>query len=195
MTITASLFEAFLKCPTKCWLRANNEQPSGNAYAGWVKTQNESHRVSEIERLRDQTPPDDFALSPPVENLTAAQWRLAVEVVARTPELPRSSRREEAPSSLPQPATLSSQPSDQSLVTSAATDQAGASPSTFTAEARLHAVERVPSAGRGKAAQFIPIRFTFFNKLGKDDKLLLAFDAFVFSAVLGHPRPAATWPP
>ena len=40
-------------------------------------------------------------------------------------------------------------------------------------------VERVPSAGRGKAAQFIPIRFISFNKLGKDDKLLLAFDSGV----------------
>ena len=53
-------------------------------------------------------------------------------------------------------------------------------------ESRLHAVERVPSEGRGKAAQFIPIRFVFRNKLTKDDKLLLAFDAFVLSEVLGR---------
>ncbi|MBI4661562.1 MAG: TM0106 family RecB-like putative nuclease [Verrucomicrobia bacterium] len=53
-------------------------------------------------------------------------------------------------------------------------------------ETRLHAVERVPSEGRGKAAQFIPIRFVFFNKLTKDDKLLLAFDAFVLSTALGR---------
>jgi hypothetical protein len=46
-------------------------------------------------------------------------------------------------------------------------------------ESRLHAVERIPSEGRGKAAQFIPIRFIFRNKLTKDDRLLLAFDAFV----------------
>jgi len=50
----------------------------------------------------------------------------------------------------------------------------------------LHAVERVPSAGRRKPAQFIPIRFIFTNKLTKDDRLLLAFDAFVLSEALGR---------
>ena len=53
-------------------------------------------------------------------------------------------------------------------------------------ETRLHAVERVPSEGRGKPAQFIPTRFVFTNKLGKDEKLLLAFDTFVLSEILGR---------
>ena len=43
-----------------------------------------------------------------------------------------------------------------------------------------------PPEGRGKAAQFIPIRFVFNNKLAKDDRLLLAFDAFVLSTALGR---------
>ena len=42
MKISSRLFEAFLKCPTKCWLRATGESFGGNAYAEWVKTQNES---------------------------------------------------------------------------------------------------------------------------------------------------------
>jgi len=49
-----------------------------------------------------------------------------------------------------------------------------------------HAVERIPSAGRGRAAQFVPIRFVFSNKLSRHDKLLLAFDALVISKVLGR---------
>src|ERR1700680_4447725 len=49
-----------------------------------------------------------------------------------------------------------------------------------------HAVERIPSAGRGRAAQFVPIRFVFSNKLTRHDKLLLAFDALVISKVLGR---------
>jgi hypothetical protein len=40
-------------------------------------------------------------------------------------------------------------------------------------ESRLQAVERVPSEGRGRPAQFIPVRFVFFNKLSKDDRLLV----------------------
>ena len=53
-------------------------------------------------------------------------------------------------------------------------------------ESSLHAVERVPSKTRGQPGQIIPIRFVFTNKLTKDDKLLLAFDAFVLSEMLGH---------
>src|SRR5437660_5452431 len=39
-----------------------------------------------------------------------------------------------------------------------------------------HAVEQIPSAGRGRTAQFVPIRFVFRNKLNRGDKLLLAFE-------------------
>lgn len=48
----------------------------------------------------------------------------------------------------------------------------------------IHIVERIPSEGQGKPAQFIPIRFIFANKISKDDKLLLAYDAFVLSEML-----------
>ena len=58
--------------------------------------------------------------------------------------------------------------------------------SAATIETCPHAVERIPSAGRGQPAQFIPIRFIYRNKLTKDDKLLLAFDAFVVSEMLGR---------
>jgi hypothetical protein len=44
----------------------------------------------------------------------------------------------------------------------------------------------MPSAGRGKPTQFIPIRFVFTNKLTKDDRLLLAFDSLVLSEALGR---------
>ena len=49
-----------------------------------------------------------------------------------------------------------------------------------------HAVEQIPSAGRGRTAQFVPIRFLFRNKLNRDDKLLLAFDARVLSEELSR---------
>ena len=79
MTITPSLFEAFLKCPTKCWLRATNEPPSGNTYAERVKTQDEAYHAAETDRLLAQTPSPDSALSPPILNLKAAKWHLAVD--------------------------------------------------------------------------------------------------------------------
>jgi hypothetical protein len=53
-------------------------------------------------------------------------------------------------------------------------------------ETRLQAVERVATEGRGKSSRLIPIRFVFTNKLGKDEKLLLGFDAIVLSEILGR---------
>ncbi len=54
---------------------------------------------------------------------------------------------------------------------------------------RISIVERVPSAGPGKAAQFIPIRFVWTNKVSREDKLLLAFDAVALSKMLGRDVP------
>jgi predicted RecB family nuclease len=53
-------------------------------------------------------------------------------------------------------------------------------------ESRVHALERVPSEGRGKPAQFIPIRFIARNKLTQNDKLIVAFDALTVSGAIGR---------
>ncbi|HEX7569478.1 MAG TPA: TM0106 family RecB-like putative nuclease, partial [Verrucomicrobiae bacterium] len=174
MTITPSLFEAFLKCPTKCWLRFANEPPSGNPYAEWVQGETESYRAAVAKQFTANMPEGECAAfcssrreeaQTSAETLKTAKWRLAMDIVART-EL-GSSRGNEAQTEKSE--------MDQSLLTSAA-----------TIETSLHAVERIPSAGRGQPAQFVPIRFIYRNKLTKDDKLLLAFDAFVFSEMLGR---------
>jgi predicted RecB family nuclease len=53
-------------------------------------------------------------------------------------------------------------------------------------ESCLQIVERIPSEGRGRPAQFIPYRFEFSNKLDKKHKLLLAFDALQLSEAVGR---------
>jgi len=141
MTITSHLFEAYLKCPMKCWLRSQGELGEGNGYAAWTQSQNEIYRSEGIRRLIEGVPQNERIIAPPVsDSPRSAKWRLAVDLLTQA----------------------------QSL------------------ESRMHAVERVPSEGRGKPAQFIPIHFVFTNKLAKDAKLLLAFDALVFSKVLGR---------
>ena len=57
---------------------------------------------------------------------------------------------------------------------------------SYSVESCLDAVERMPSDNWGKPARLIPLRFIFRNKLTKDDKLLLGFDAFVLSETLGR---------
>ena len=95
MTITPHLFEAYLKCPTKCWLRSIGEPTAGNAYAEWVKTQNESYRAEAAKRLTADLPTGECEPSSrssrgneaqtSTENLKTSKWRMAldVEVVAQ----------------------------------------------------------------------------------------------------------------
>jgi len=208
MTITPPLFAAFLKCPTKCFLLAYGEPPTGNAYADWVRTQNESYRSEGIKPLLSATPPDEVAqisksavlpasqpagggepqtvetdagsvaLQISAPDLKSAKWRLAVDFVAQASS-------PAGPSSVP----LLERAPGGTLPDEIRTDGTSApqpQPRPWVLESRLHAVKRVPPEGRGKPAQFIPIRFFFTNKLTKDDKLLMAFDALVLSEPLGR---------
>lgn len=91
MTITASLFEAFIKCPTKCYLRSLGNTGAENAYANWVRDQSESYHTEGIKHLIKGIAPDDFALGLTcTETLATAKWRLAVGLVAsvRIPLIP-----------------------------------------------------------------------------------------------------------
>ena len=189
MNITSHLFEAFLKCPSKCYLRALGETGSGNDYADWVRSQNESYRADASKRLLASLPPSECAASvPDAATLKTAKWRLAVDVDRAAPfrEAERQSRDPgRAGASQSEISNLKSEMPDPAQVL------AGASPSQEpTAKpilsTCLHALERLPSEGRGKAAQFVPVRFVFRNKLTKDDRLLLAFDALVLSEALGR---------
>jgi predicted RecB family nuclease len=176
MEPNSQLFEAYLKCPTKCWRRSRGETGEGNAYAEWVRAQNESYRAEGVRRLQDTVPEGERIVAPATENLKAAKWRLAVDLVAQA-----SAPTGSGSVSLPErtPGGTPGQPADG---TSALRPQ----PNPWMLESRLHAIERVASEGRGKPAQFIPIRFIFRNKLTRDDRLLVAFDALVLSGLLGR---------
>lgn len=190
MTITPHLFEAYLKCPMKCWLRAAGEHPTDNTYAVWVHTQTESYRVAEAQKLHTQTPSEEFVLSPrssrggelhsSKEYLKAAKWRLAIDVPLITDERHQARpgrRRETYPSSAAE---------TQNIVLTASTKQKADQQPVWVIESRLHAIERVPSEGRGRPTNFIPIRFAFQNRLDNDQRMLLAFDALVLAGVLGR---------
>jgi predicted RecB family nuclease len=141
MNITDSLFEAALKCSTKCLFRSLGETGRDNSYANWVRTQTESYRALGIQGLTAGVAHNELIIGALAsENLKTAEGRLAVDVTARAQNL----------------------------------------------ESSLHAVERIPSNARGQPAQIVPIRFIFTNKLTRDDKLLLAFDARVLSEMLGR---------
>ena len=151
MTITTACFEAFLKCPTKCWLLSTNELHSGNPYANWVAAQSESFLIAQTERLLAETVPGEVVRLPTPREMKTSRYKLALGIAAQVSA--------QTTSGLPCPV-----------------------------ESDLHALERVPAEGRGKAAHFIPIRHVFRNKPTKEDKLLVAFDAFVLGTALGRGR-------
>jgi len=137
--ITTDLVASFLKCPTKCFLRARAEGETGNTYSDWVRARSDVFRRQGIERLVAEVEPDKCATgTAAMESGRSVQWQLAFDFVAQ----------------------------NENLV--------GA----------CHAVERIPSSGRHRGAEFVPIRFVISNKVTRHDKLVLAFDALVLSKVL-----------
>ena len=83
MTITSSVFEAFLKCPTKGWLRATGEHCADNTYAVWVQSRNEAYRAEGMRRLSLGVSDDEYVGAPSAGTLTTAKWRVAVNVTVR----------------------------------------------------------------------------------------------------------------
>jgi hypothetical protein len=138
MVITNDLVEAFLKCPTKCFLRSCGEVGTGNAYATWVRTKNNVFRIEGTKRLVAGVAPDRCVIgTAAMGSPKSSQWHLGIDFAVQSQNL----------------------------------------------ECFCHAVEQIPSAGRVRTAQFVPIRFVSRNKLHRDDKLLLALDARVLSEV------------
>jgi predicted RecB family nuclease len=140
MAIALQLLEAYLKCPTKCWLMSIGEPVADSSYAQWVQAQNEAYLASGIQRLLSEANHQECTISPSADRLKAGKWRLAANVLTREQRL----------------------------------------------ESHVHAVERLPSEGRGKPARYSPVRFVPNNRLGKDAKLLLAFDALALAEALGE---------
>jgi len=141
MIITAELFEAFFHCRTKCYLRSLGEVGSGNAYADWIQTQNESCQREGRNRLMAATATGECIVGWPITtDLKTAKWRIAFRCVLRSHEV----------------------------------------------ESSLHALERVPSKGRGQPTQFVPVRFARTSKVTRLDRLLVAFDGFVLSKLIGR---------
>jgi predicted RecB family nuclease len=140
MIVSSQLFEAYIQCATKCWLRSRAERTTGNVYAEWARGQNEAYRQEAINRFLVILPEGDYGMAPPIsKNFKDATWRIAIDVRLRTDEL----------ESCPQ------------------------------------VVERITSESGSKFAKFILYHFEFANKLTKEHKLLLAFDALLLSEAVG----------
>jgi hypothetical protein len=84
MKLTSDLFADFLKCPTKCYLRSTGQAGTGNAYAEWVREQNDDYRAEAGRRLMAELPEAEVSVAPAgTENLKTATWRLGGRLASR----------------------------------------------------------------------------------------------------------------
>jgi len=85
MIISASLFEAYLECPTKCWLRSRAEPSTGNVYAEWSSLQKATYCENALKSLLANFPESDRVNEPQISRRTKdASWRLATNVPLRS---------------------------------------------------------------------------------------------------------------
>src|SRR5262245_25130915 len=64
MFVTSRLFEAYLECPAKCWLRSRAEAAVDNGYAEWSRVKTDGYRTEGLERLVAAVPESDHAIAP-----------------------------------------------------------------------------------------------------------------------------------
>jgi predicted RecB family nuclease len=88
--ITSELLEAYLACPTKCYLRSIGEVGSGNTYAAWNQTQNDSYRREGIGRLTANSTQELASGQIEPSRLKKARWQLALDQVFRAEDLEAS---------------------------------------------------------------------------------------------------------
>jgi hypothetical protein len=84
MNLSSILFEDYLKCPTKCYLRSTGQTGAGNAYAEWFREQNDQYRKDGVLRLAAEVGDEIAATTPCAGSLKTATWRLAVDLPLET---------------------------------------------------------------------------------------------------------------
>jgi predicted RecB family nuclease len=77
VVVTSELFEAYLACPTKCFLRFTGEVATGNTIATWNHTRSESYRHDGTRRLTADNPQIFGSCSTERGRWKNAPWRFA----------------------------------------------------------------------------------------------------------------------
>ena len=82
-SVTSRLFEAYLACPTKCYLQSVGEVVVINDFAIWNETRNESYRREGVQRLTTDHH-SELALQPlETGRWKNVSWHFALDFVAR----------------------------------------------------------------------------------------------------------------
>jgi predicted RecB family nuclease len=89
LKVTAQLFEAYLKCPTKCFFQYKGEAGERTAFAEWLRAKEETYLIKYIKCLTQGTATQEQVfLSPSAAgSLKRAKWLFGVGVKACTQNL------------------------------------------------------------------------------------------------------------
>ena len=79
MAISSDIFESYLQCATKGWLRANNEVGGDNLYPSWQKQRFEAYRSEGISRWTGKLQQSEIVVNPVSVNKKTALWKCAVD--------------------------------------------------------------------------------------------------------------------
>jgi hypothetical protein len=84
MIISTPIFEAYLKCPSKCWFLFLDKKGDANIYSDFLGKRNNAYRAAGIERLMAKIQPGECVVKPSIPlNIKTARWLLAIDLVAR----------------------------------------------------------------------------------------------------------------
>jgi hypothetical protein len=79
MNITSRLFEAFLKCPSKCFLRSRGETATENGCANSIQAENETYRRVSTDQVTAGTLQDEHATGAIcAHDRESAKWKWAL---------------------------------------------------------------------------------------------------------------------
>jgi predicted RecB family nuclease len=79
--ITSELLEAYLACPTKCYLRSSREECSENRFAALYQTQKDSYHHAGIRRLKANPSREPAGGQIEPGGFKKARWQLALDQV------------------------------------------------------------------------------------------------------------------
>src|SRR5437868_1695929 len=144
MQITDEIFQAFLKCETKAYLKSANSDAAHPEIADWRQHVVESYKEICCARLRSAFSQDECLVGPSApQDFENNRYRLLIDCVVQA----------------------------QGFLS------------------HIPALERLPAPERTRRSLLVPVRFVPGEKIAKEDKLLLAFDALVLSVALGEIPP------
>src|SRR5262245_18258765 len=136
MPIIQDIFQAFLKCETKAYLKHSGEVGNQREFADWEMKLADDYKQKCFNELRSNYREDDSLIGTNFPRvLENKKCRLALDCIVKSQEL----------------------------------------------ESQSLAFELSTSSSKARHSPFIPVRFIHREKVTKQDKLLLTFDALVLS--------------